>query len=548
MLESRNLMIEKLTGIHSSKKTYYVELRRRLQEIGRRNLQLEIINNVAKSIKVNMSLEEMLQSLAEALGEVVVFDYLGLYINQGEQLQLMTCYPREGTELSPIFPLAEDAQLMAELNRGTSVVWTDNHSSATATSVSEGPALVTGRAKSAAIIPLVTKESLLGVLLLGSKRQEAYSGRDLLFLEQLGDQLVVSIQNARLYSEVVQIQRDWEKTLDAVTDMLIFIDCDHRIVRFNKALPVYVHRRGKEIAGFKCYQVLMERETPCEACPVLEASQTGNRTFHQMRLPRGEVLDVFAYPAFTEKGEFYGAILYAKDVTQLVYSSRFVALGEMAAGVAHELNSPLTAILGDAELLLRDLDPSDPQAELLQDIRNCGFRCKRTIENLLAFSRQEEYKLELVSINQVIERALALVTYQIEKSGIVIEKQLASALPHIWGSSQRLEQVIVNLLLNAKDAVEESTAPKTIHISTSLLPTEQLAITVADTGRGIAPDNLSKIFNPFFTTKPRGKGTGLGLSVSLGIVENHGGRIEVQSYEGQGSAFTVVLPTLLPDS
>ncbi|MBC7342527.1 MAG: GAF domain-containing protein [Clostridia bacterium] len=545
MLESRNLMIEKLTGIHSSKKTYYVELRRRLQEIGRRNLQLEIMNRLAKSIKVNMSLEEMLQSLAEALGEVVIFDQLGLYINQREQLQLMTSYPRENAGLSPVFPFAGDQKLISELRNGTSVVWTDNHSQPAS---SEGQALAARGIKSAAIIPLVSKEELLGVLLLGSGREDAYTGRDLLFLEQLGDQLVVSIQNARLYNEVVQVQRDWEKTLDAVTDMLIFIDCEHRIVRFNKALPAYVHRKGKEIAGSKCYQVLMERETRCEACPVVEASQTGNRAFHQMRLPRGEILDVFAYPAFDEKGHFYGAILYAKDVTQLVYSSRFVALGEMAAGVAHELNSPLTAILGDAQLLLRDLDPNDPQAELLQDIKNCGFRCKRTIENLLAFSRQEEYKLELVSINQVVERALALVAYQIEKGGIIIEKQLASALPHIWGSPQRLEQVIVNLLLNAKDAVEEGSGPKTIQVSTCLRPTEELAITIADTGRGIAPENLSKIFNPFFTTKPRGKGTGLGLSVSLGIVENHGGRIEVQSREGEGSAFTVVLPTRLPES
>ncbi|MEG6522486.1 GAF domain-containing sensor histidine kinase [Desulfotomaculum sp. 1211_IL3151] len=234
-----------------------------------------------------------------------------------------------------------------------------------------------------------------------------------------------------------------------------------------------------------------------------------------------------------------------KRQEQLVQTAKLAAVGEMAAGVAHELNSPLTAILGDAQLLLRRLDQEHPGYHLLADIKNCGTRCKRIIQSLLAFSRHEPYSKDQISLNEVVENSLALVSYQIEKNNTSIRTDLCHDLPLVLGNKQQLEQVLVNFLLNAKDALR-SLDQGVITIRTGCSPreadTKEVVVSVQDNGCGIEPETMSKLFDPFFTTKELTKGTGLGLSVSLGIARSHGGRIVVQSEPGQGSTFRLIIP------
>ncbi|WP_083465524.1 sensor histidine kinase [Thalassobacillus sp. C254] len=259
------------------------------------------------------------------------------------------------------------------------------------------------------------------------------------------------------------------------------------------------------------------------------------------------------YPVITDDNQLHGILLYIKDVTkrthieaQLMQSGKLAAIGEMAAGVAHELNSPLTAILGNAQLLLRQADQEDISYELLTDIRNCGDRCKHIIRNLLTFSRQDEYMFQECSLNQAVEQVLSLVKYQIERQHIQVTVTLASELPAFNGSMQQIEQTIINLLLNAKDVLlEEEKEEKCILIETKAIikeGEEWVELTVADNGKGIPPQQQTEIFHPFFTTKETDKGTGLGLSVSLGIAKAHGGMLTVTSEEGKGSCFTLLLP------
>jgi two-component system, NtrC family, sensor kinase len=232
-----------------------------------------------------------------------------------------------------------------------------------------------------------------------------------------------------------------------------------------------------------------------------------------------------------------------KIEAQLIQSAKLAAIGEMAAGVAHELNSPLTAILGNTQLLLRELTNERAQ-HMLKDVYQCGLRSKKIIQNLLTFSRQDEYRFEELDVHHLIEDVCNLIGYQLNVSGIQIEKQLTLSLPLVKGSRYQIEQVLVNLLLNARDALQQQEKPF-IRLETELVEQESqtyVGLSVYDNGTGIKPEHLTNIFNPFFTTKENLKGTGLGLSVSLGIAESHKGKIVAESKEGEYSRFTLLLP------
>jgi signal transduction histidine kinase len=267
----------------------------------------------------------------------------------------------------------------------------------------------------------------------------------------------------------------------------------------------------------------------------------------------GQVLDIFYYPVFDDKDRLYGGILHIKDVTkkvqleaQLVESAKLAAIGEMAAGVAHELNSPLTVIIGNAQMLQRQFGAEHSASYLLKDIVTCGLRCKRIIQNLLTFARQEPPVVGPVDLNDAVERVLGLIGYQIKRYGITMYTEFAADLPRVWGDAHQLEQVLINLLLNARDALETVEREKYIRVATGMREAADgrryATVIVEDNGEGIAAENVSKIFNPFFTTKEAVRGSGLGLSVSLGIAQAHGGTIEVESRFGEGSIFTLVLP------
>lgn len=354
-------------------------------------------------------------------------------------------------------------------------------------------------------------------------------------------------------NELLEIKREWEVTFSAVTDLLVFINQNYEIQRVNQAAIDFFTLQEDEIIGSKCYKLFYGRDEKCSPCIADQVLNSQKTSYLQTRTRYNRVLDIFAYPAFTEDKEPYGVTYYAKDVTRLVDSIKLVSMGEMSAGVAHELNSPLTAIVGNSQLLLRETSPDDPQFQLIKDIHTSGIRCQRIIKNLLTFSRQDEFTFEEIDLNKVVESALALAAYQIEKSSIDLIVKLDENMPTLSGSANGLEQIIVNLLLNAKDAVEETMrnesngAKGTVTIQTKQHPDGNYAIVdISDTGYGIEEEHISQIFNPFYTTKQSGKGTGLGLSVSLGIAQAHGGLIDLDTTVGEGSTFSLILPVQLP--
>ncbi|MFZ5915920.1 MAG: ATP-binding protein [Chloroflexota bacterium] len=223
---------------------------------------------------------------------------------------------------------------------------------------------------------------------------------------------------------------------------------------------------------------------------------------------------------------------------QLIQSEKLASVGELAAGVAHEINNPLGVILGFTQVILKKIPEDDAFSKPLLSIEREGLRCKKIIQGLLDFSRRSTPTFQPVQLNETVQAACELIEHQFSINNVSLVKGFAPNLPQIQADANQLQQVFVNLIINAYHAMPKGGQ---IRVTTRAVGDKVQAI-FADTGVGIPPENLKRIFDPFFTTKEVGKGTGLGLSVSYGIIESHGGKIEVESQVGVGTTFVITLP------
>lgn len=240
---------------------------------------------------------------------------------------------------------------------------------------------------------------------------------------------------------------------------------------------------------------------------------------------------------------------------QLLRSEKFRSIGILASGVAHEMNNPLTIILGFAQVLQRELAAAGGLQDRLKEIETATLRCKKIVNQLLSFSQQESFGFYSYAINHAVDNSLELLIYQLESSGVKVVKNLADDLPELKGNMQQVEQVLINLVSNARDAMPSggtlTIASRLLRIAgdgrskPSAAPSQVIEITVTDTGVGIPVELMDRIFDPFFSTKAVGQGAGLGLPMSLGIIEKHGGKLFVNSVLGSGTTITIHLPVNL---
>lgn len=264
-----------------------------------------------------------------------------------------------------------------------------------------------------------------------------------------------------------------------------------------------------------------------------------------------------ATAVYDDRQTFIGCEGIAKDLTrvktmmeQLVASEKMASVGQMAAGVAHEINTPLGVILGYAQLMKDDFTPESEEGQNLAIIERQAKACRKIVADLLKFSRQSESARKDLSINEVLQDVLAVTQHSLNMDHISVREDLAEELPTIVGDTERLRQVFINLVNNAHHAMEKQNSGELTIITRYSPETREVVATVQDTGCGIPEKIRKKIFDPFFTTKPVGKGTGLGLSVSYGIIQDHGGQIEVESPVNgiRGTAFHVKFPVSLVET
>ncbi len=406
-------------------------------------------------------------------------------------------------------------------------------------------------------VPCVAKDTTIAVLALSRRASgEPLNSEDMALVTAVAAQAATAIENGRLYrqlhlkaSELDRLHAFNENILESLDDGLLVIGPGDRVVRWNAALErLYGPLRGGAL-GRPVDQLFDPNVTE-----LLEVARRdhpeGTATFRVPLMARGGregerlLVNITTAPLQAlAGGSAAGTIVILEDITarsqmeeQLRISEKMASLGLLAAGVAHEVNTPLTGISSYTQMLLENADPADPRTPLLEKIEKQTFRAARIVNGLLNLSRPnaaEASERSVVDLNTVIGDVLSLLEHQFEKGSIKVRRELHPEPVLVVGFEFKLQQVFLNLFLNARDAMGSG---GWLTIATRVDGGEAVA-EVGDTGAGIAPEHLARIYDPFFTTKAIGQGTGLGLSIAYGIVREHEATIQCDSTPGQGTRF-----------
>ena len=419
-------------------------------------------------------------------------------------------------------------------------------------------------------VPCMFEGGAIAVLALGRKdTDEPFNSEDLALLTSVAGQVATAIENGRLYrqlhlkaEELGRMREFNENILESLDDGLVVFDVDERIVRWNRALEGFygVPRTGaigRELADvfdrpFVDALRAAQRDNPFGATlyrvPLTRRSRSLKQTGGQLQKLLVNATVVPLQEAAGGPDAVVGTILLVEDITdhvqleeQLQISEKMASIGLLAAGVAHEVNTPLTGISSFTQMLLEGADPSDPRTVLLEKIEKQTFRAAKIVNGLLNLSRPgtSDSEQNSVDINGVIGDVFVLLEHQFEAGSIKVRRELSSSPAIVAGIEHQLQQVFLNLFLNARDAMPRG---GWLSVSTRFDEDGMVLVEVADTGSGIPTEYLARIYDPFFTTKAIGRGTGLGLSITYGIVRDHQGSIQCDSAQGQGTRFTLTLP------
>jgi len=350
-----------------------------------------------------------------------------------------------------------------------------------------------------------------------------------------------------------------DELFDAIQDPVFVVTPEGMIIDVNLAAINAARKNKAQILGQGICKIIHGGSSPHLQCPLESFLHTCSPRVEETRLPGlfGEYLLTIS-PIKDHDLVVRKILLIARELTSdeilkvdSMRTAQLAAIGELAAGVAHEVNNPITGIINFAQLLLDDSPKDSQQAELLSRIIDEGERIAFIIKNLLSFAREDKHESEPLDMAQVIEASLSLVEHQFKKDGIQIQTSFLSSPCMLYGNFRQLQQVILNLLGNSRFALNErypdSSENKKIAITCQTILSDDgkswVQISIKDQGTGIPQGILDRIFDPFFTTKPAGQGTGLGLSISFGIIQNHGGTIKVNSIMHQFSEMLIQIPS-----
>jgi PAS domain S-box-containing protein len=347
----------------------------------------------------------------------------------------------------------------------------------------------------------------------------------------------------------------YTRLVESASDAIFTVDERGQFTAVNHSLALAVGRGRESLVGTPLADLVDSRDLVA-AERLLRETCAGQRSRGAVRYRNvaGEVRQgsIITSPVL-EGDRIVGALGIMRDVTdeqrlaeQLLQQEKLVAVGQLVSGIAHELNNPLAGVMAFAQLLLSSPVPlEDEPRQHVETIHDEARRAAKIVKSLLTFARQQPAERAAAQLNNIIADTLELRRYSLRTGGIELQLELDPDLPAIWADPYQLQQVVLNLIANAEQALEDVDGAKRIRIRTARVGA-YLVIAIADNGPGIARDQVDRIFNPFFTTKPVGQGTGLGLSISDGIIREHGGRIHVDATPGGGATFIVELPIVVP--
>ena len=523
---------------------------------------LTVLNDLAKSLTTIKDLDEVMRRVVNAARELIKAEASVLWLFEAGVLWPVAWEGIEDRAAEPLrFTLTHNFAERLALERKVSV----RHLLAQAGG--PPPTAIFGTSGQALAVSFVGPEGLVAILAVGGARPREFTAVEERLLLALADHAAVAVENARLYRRLrqeLEVRERLTAILDVTTDLVAISDLSARLLYLNGAGQSLLGVTAEESLGLPIAGLVPERLRPVVQDEILPTLlRDGRWTGEAVLLARdGREVAVsvvaVAHRAADGAVEFLSAIV--RDMTErkrieaelrrqreaLYQTEKLTTMGTVLAGVAHELNNPLTAVTGYANLLRQDL-AGTPSATRAENIAHAADRCASIVRNFLALARKYPPERQVVRLNDIARDAAELLAYHLRVDGIEVRLDLEEGLPVLWADPHQLHQVVVNLITNARDELRKAPAPRRLTLRTRAGKTRgRVAVDVEDTGPGVSAEIRDRIFEPFFTTKPVGQGTGLGLSLCHGIVEGHGGTLSLVSEPGAGAIFRVELPVVVP--
>ncbi len=500
-----------------------------------------------RTLTAEIRLEPMLASLLHRISQALLVDRLAIFVDDATQSGPFTLARSTGLDWEG--PL--DLGFLGSLTGGRGYLFFES---------AEAPDLTPAQRRTveqlglAYFIPCRVQERVVAVLGLAKTVDGNYlSSDDLDLLFTMAGYIAIALENGLLYRSIQQKARQIEQLKDFSENIVeslsvgvLTTDLDGRIESWNAFLEQRIGTSRADAIGRPVEDVL----SPDLAAEIALSAQPerGVSCVYKfpLRTPSAELtVNVSLAPLVGKSGERLGRLILIDDITerirfeeQMRQTEKLSSLGLLAAGVAHEVNTPLAVISNYAQMLAKQIDADDPRQVLVDKVVKQTFRASEITSNLLNFSRTAGAEFSDVNLNAVIQDTLTLVRHSFASAHVQVELLLDPDLPIISASANRLQQVFLNLFLNARDAMPRGGRLTIV----SFRANSHVEIHVSDTGHGICPEHVGRVFDPFFTTKSTGRGTGLGLAVSYGIIREHGGKVDIQSSPERGTTFRLEFP------
>jgi len=504
-----------------------------------------------RTLTNEVRLEPMLGSVMDRVSQTLLVDRLAIFVEDPQRPGEMRLARSMGVRLVEPLDLSFISALRPEFVSGPIFF----ESPRSAREVSDSVRRTLEQLELNYFIPCRIRDHTVAVLGLGKTVDGDYlSSDDVELVQTIAGYVAIALDNSQLYTsleqkalEVARLKDFSENIVESLNVGVLAVDLLGTVDAWNSRMEQLIGVSPNEAVG-KPFNRILPQDLVAEIEARGDEEQvTGIYKHRLVHGGRSVVLNVSITPLVSKSGEKIGRLLLFDDVTQrermeeqMSQTEKLTSLGLLAAGVAHEVNTPLAVISNYIQMLAKQMPEGDPRHAIIEKIVKQTFRASEIVNNLLNFSRTGPGELADVDVNHVVEETLSLVSHPLKTSQIQVVKHLGESLPRVRGSANKLQQVFLNLFLNARDAMPTGGM---LEVRTAA-HNGTVEIEVVDTGNGISREHIHKIFDPFFTTKPGGRGTGLGLSVSYGIIKEHAGKIDVRSTPGRGTSFHVEFPAV----
>jgi PAS domain S-box-containing protein len=502
-----------------------------------------------RTLTNEVRLDPMLGSVMDRLSQTLLVDRLAIFVDDSERPGRMRIARSMGVRLSESMDLSFLDPARPEFARGALFF----ESARAAKDVSDSVRWTLEQLDLNYFVPCRIREHTVAVLGLGKTVDGDFlSSDDVELVETIAGYVAVALDNAQLYSsleqkalEIARLKDFSENIVESLNVGVLAVDLEGIVESWNTRMEQLFGVFRRDAVGRRLSSLLPEELAQEIAARRDQEHVTGIYKQRLQHQGKHLTLNVSITPLVSKSNERIGRLLLFDDVTQrermeeqMSQTEKLTSLGLLAAGVAHEVNTPLAVISNYIQMLAKQMPEGDPRQSIIDKIVKQTFRASEIVNNLLNFSRTGAAEAANVDVNRLVEETLSLVAHPLKTARIQVVKELTESIPPVHGSANKLQQVFLNLFLNARDAMPGGGM---LEVRTTA-HNGSVEVEVADTGAGIPREHINRIFDPFFTTKSNGRGTGLGLSVSYGIIKEHAGKIDVRSTPGKGTSFHVEFP------